>query len=125
MIMHCVNPLEKLPLGLSGSVSRSRLRPGDVHLYHICEEATGAVICLMIVFAPWAFGTTQGWSTGTMNGCGYFLGALLAIKLVIRRSKGLPSPRWDDSLPAANSVRPRRLTAARLNTILLLLTVAI
>jgi hypothetical protein len=49
----------------------------------------------MVVFSPWAFGTTQGWSIWTMNGCGYTLGLLLAVKLWIRARPGFCPGRWD------------------------------
>ncbi|HZR15883.1 MAG TPA: O-antigen ligase family protein [Verrucomicrobiae bacterium] len=38
----------------------------------------------MLIFSPWAFGTTQRWSSWTMNLCGYSLGILLGIKTWIR-----------------------------------------
>jgi O-antigen ligase/polysaccharide polymerase Wzy-like membrane protein len=40
----------------------------------------------MLIFSPWAFGTTERWSTWTMNLCGYSLGVLLLIKTLIRRA---------------------------------------
>jgi hypothetical protein len=42
----------------------------------------------MVVFSPWAFGTTQPWSIQTMNIAGYVLGVLLAAKWRLRG--GLP-----------------------------------
>jgi O-antigen ligase len=46
------------------------------------------------VFSPWAFGTTQPWSTWVMNGAGYLLGALLLAKLFIRVRHGYRPSRW-------------------------------
>jgi len=71
-----------------------RLRGRDVQLYYLCECFTEALIYLMVVFSPWAFGTTEDWSIGTMNAGGYALGGLLAIKLGIRWLKGYRPPRW-------------------------------
>src|SRR5690349_13460933 len=58
--------------------------------YHWIEELNALLILFMLVFAPWAFGTTEPWSIWTMNTAGYVLGALLFLKLAIRR---LRSPR--------------------------------
>ena len=51
----------------------------------------------MVVFSPWAFGTTQPWSIWTMNGLGYLLGILLGIKLVIRKWSGYQPARWGEN----------------------------
>ena len=40
----------------------------------------------MVIFSPWAFGTTQAWSIWTMNIAGFTLGALFVVKLVARRN---------------------------------------
>ncbi len=45
------------------------------------DALTEALLMVMVVFAPWAFGTTQPWSERWMNLGGYALGALLAAKL--------------------------------------------
>jgi len=71
------------------------LRAGDVLIYRVCEDITEALVYLMVVFSPWAFGTTQPWSIWTMNVAGYSLGALLIAKLAIRQVKGYRPPRWD------------------------------
>ena len=48
----------------------------------------------MIVFTPWAFGTTQDWAISTMNITGYALGALLLAKWLIRQQTGYRPHRW-------------------------------
>ena len=59
----------------SGNVRRSRpLRVLDVQIYRVCEDVTEGLIYLMVIFSPWAFGTTQPWSIWTMNLAGYLLG---------------------------------------------------
>ena len=35
------------------------LRARDVQLYRACEDLTEPLIYLLVVFGPWAFGTTQ------------------------------------------------------------------
>src|ERR1700682_5468452 len=74
--------------------ARLPLRPYDIKAYHACEDLTEAIIYLMVIFSPWAFGTTQEWSKWVMNGSGYALGLLLAVKLTIRGLKGYCPGRW-------------------------------
>ena len=53
----------------------------------------------MIVFSPWAFGTTQPWSITVMNAGGLLLGLLLVCKWSIRKSTGLTPERWSEGPP--------------------------
>ena len=76
-----------------------QLRAADVQLYRLCDEAAGSVILLMVVFSPWAFGTTQPWAIWIMNYAAYLLGTLLLAKLFIRKIKKFPAPRWDADDP--------------------------
>src|SRR5258708_12835988 len=71
------------------------LRAGDVQFYRLCEDLSEALIYLMVIFSPWAFGTTQPWAILSMNAAGYLLGLLLAAKLTIRWFKGYRAARWD------------------------------
>ncbi len=71
------------------------LRARDVQIYQACELLTEGLIYLMVVFSPWAFGTTQPWSVWVMNTAGYVLGAMLAVKLAIRWLKGYRPPRCE------------------------------
>ena len=106
---------------------RRPLLARDVQIYCVCEDLTELLIYLMVLFSPWAFGTTQSWSIWVMNSAGYFLGAMLAVKLAIRRLKDYRPPRWDDDWaepPGARSGR-RLLTSSRLTATLAVLTVAI
>jgi hypothetical protein len=68
----------------------------EVQVYHLAEYLTEFVLYFMLVFSPWAFGTTEPWSIGMMNACGYALGILLAIKWMIRWNKGYPTARWPE-----------------------------
>src|SRR6266704_931527 len=73
-------------------VSRPRTPPA----YRICDGITEGVLYGKMVFAPWAFGTTERWSIWTMNVGGYVLGLLLAAKWWIRWRAGYRPVRWGD-----------------------------
>ncbi|MGA2177920.1 MAG: O-antigen ligase family protein [Verrucomicrobiota bacterium] len=81
----------------------------------------------MVLFSPWAFGTTQPWSIWAMNGAGYFLGLLLGVKLIIRFLTGYRNPCWDrnrDEEPTGGSgERERATTGHFLSRVLAALTV--
>jgi hypothetical protein len=64
------------------------------NLHRSCDRFTGTLIYAMIIFSPWAFGTTESWSIRIMNVAGLTLGALLALKYSLRRSdSGVPDSR--------------------------------
>jgi len=96
----------------------------DVQLYRLCEDFSEGLIYLMVVFSPWAFGTTQAWSIAVMNGAGYCLGILLGVKLGIRRFKGYRPPRWGEAA-APEFTTKTILTESRLTVVLATLTVAL
>ena len=48
----------------------------------------------MVIFTPWAFGTTQNWSIWTMNISSFALGGILFTKWLIRRQTGYRPARW-------------------------------
>ena len=70
--------------GHSGIRSRAgsffALRAADVQLYRFCDDLSGVLIFPMLVFGPWAFGTTEFWSVRVMNFAGYALGILLSVQ---------------------------------------------
>ena len=77
------------------------------------DTVSGGLICFMVVFTPWAFGTTQEWSIWTMNAAGFMLGGLLLAKWVISLRAGYHPPRWGtDALESGGSelfpVKPPR-----------------
>jgi hypothetical protein len=80
-------------------VSRRPLSARDVQTYRYCDDLSEPLIYAMVIFSPWAFGTTQTWSMWVMNGAGYLLGLLLACKLAIRWRKDYQPQRWDDNGP--------------------------
>ena len=102
-----------------------QLRAADVPLYQLCDQASGGVLLLMAVFSPWAFGTTQTWAVWTMNFAAYFLGALLLVKLFIRKIKGYPAARWDAGATSDHQKRNRRDLARTATRTLAWLTLAL
>lgn len=92
------------------------LRAADVQLYRICDDLSGMLIFPMLVFSPWAFGTTQHWSIWTMNIAGYSLGILLLIKVFIRGTKGYTALRWDNFSSHSLTKTHHRHPVARLLT---------
>jgi len=80
----------------------------------------------MLVFSPWAFGTTQPWAIWCMNGAGYVLGLLLLAKLFIRHWKQYPALRWDSfSTRSGVPSRQRQRAARQLILVLAGLTLAV
>ncbi len=64
--------------------------------YRFCDQLSEGIIYAMIVFSPWAFGTTEPWAIWVMNTAGYALGALLAAKWAVRLFGRYSPPRWGD-----------------------------
>jgi hypothetical protein len=109
---------------LSGSLFA--LRAADVQLYRICDDLSGMLIFPMLVFGPWALGTTDAWSIWTMNIAGYALGILLLAKFFIRGSKGYTALRWENfSSHSATKTRHRHPLARLLTRSLAGLTLAV
>ena len=76
--------------------SRSGVGYDDPPLYTVCERLTEVILYAMVVFGPWAFGTTQPWAIQVMNTAGFALGGLLGLKWIVRRATSHQPPRWDD-----------------------------
>lgn len=91
---------ETMPESLPKS-RRSLVGVGDAPLVW-CDRFSEGLLYLMVLFSPWAFGTTQPWSVSVMNGGGYLLGGLWLFKLGLRwaarrqeSGPGVrPGPRW-------------------------------
>jgi O-antigen ligase len=100
-----------------------------LRLYRVCDAVSENILYLMVVFSPWAFGTTQAWSIWVMNVAGYFLGLLLAVKLMIRFLTGYRNPRWsrnrDQSSTDETGSRGAPSAGCLLSRILAVLTVLI
>lgn len=88
----------------------------DVQLYRFSDELSGALILPMLVFSPWAFGTTEPWSIWCMNWAGFALSLLLLLKLFIRLGKQYPAPRWDHFSSRSGTLSRHRPRASRLLT---------
>ena len=102
------------------------LRALDVQVYRLCDDLSGALILPMLVFGPWAFGTTQPWSIACMNAAGFALGLLLLLKLFIRKAKGYPAPRWENySVRSGNFLRRTHPATRLLTRTLAVLTLAV
>jgi hypothetical protein len=75
--------------------------------YRVADILSELIIYFMVLFSPWAFGTTQTWSIWTMNTAAYILGALLLIKWCMRYATRFTPERWG-ILPST----PRSLATA-------------
>jgi hypothetical protein len=42
--------------------------------YRVCDGITEGLLYAMVIFTPWAFGTTQAWSIWAMNIAAYIVG---------------------------------------------------
>jgi len=60
----------------------------------VADRLTEWFLYAIVVFSPWAFGTTQVWAMWVMNVCGYTLGALLLFKWAVRKASGYYPARW-------------------------------
>lgn len=97
-----------------------------MQIYRLCDDLSGPILMAMLVFSPWAFGTTEHWSIWCMNVAGYVLGALLLVKLFIRGLKQYPAPRWDHlSTHSGRLSRRRHRWTTVLNRVLAGLTLAV
>ena len=83
------------PAQPTSATDRSRLTLAAILFYERVDLLSGGLLLSMLVFCPWAFGTTQPWSQWTMNVCGYAVGLLLAVKAWIRFRLGHEPLRWD------------------------------
>ncbi len=92
----------------------------QVLAYRDCDRISGWLICFMIVFSPWAFGTTEPWSIWTMNITGYVLGAMLLFKLWLRCRFNYRPARWN-----SDEIRSAQPASRFTVTGLAILTVAI
>jgi O-antigen ligase len=109
-----VNPVDKVYAS-----SFLKLSVWDVQFYDVCDWVSGWLIFSMIIFSPWAFGTTQNWSIWTMNGFGYALGILLLFKFFVRFLKNYSPPRWSDF---SRAVSRQNLSASKMTRFLAILT---
>lgn len=82
---------------------KRRIRQPKLHKW--ADKCTEILIYFMVLFSPWAFGTTEIWSIWTMNITAYGLGVLLVSKWITRWSTDFrPWP----SEPLKNEISPRQ-----------------
>jgi hypothetical protein len=92
-------------------------------LYRMADEVSEIVLYFMVIFYPWAFGTTEIWSIRFMNGAGYGLGGLLLLKWLVRWRTGYVPPRWGDGNMMGSSMSVRHRTGVTMVRVLAWLTV--
>ncbi|MGN6554646.1 MAG: O-antigen ligase family protein [Verrucomicrobiota bacterium] len=102
------------------TISRRQLSVRQWRLHEGCDALSGQLIYVMVVFSPWAFGTTQAWSIWTMNCLAYLLGILLAGKLALRQFTGHRPARWGQGKDANARLSSLLLRILALMTVLLL-----
>jgi hypothetical protein len=93
---------------------RIRQYTGLVRWHRLLDGVTEVVLLAMIVFGPWAFGTTQDWAVWVMNYGGYGLGALLAAKWLIRWWSGYRPAQWGQP-PQVQDQNPSPTNAASIH----------
>lgn len=98
-----------------------------LRVYWLCDGLTEAALYSMVVFYPWAFGTTQTWSIWAMNFAGYFLGIVLLTKRFIRAGTGYQPARWVNEMTGdeTDSVGAKQKDSRRLTVVLATLTILI
>ena len=81
-----------------------RRKTREPKLHKLADKLTEILIYFMVIFSPWAFGTTEPWSIWTMNITAYALGIFLVTKWIIRlASKYNPNPE-----PDINELSPKQ-----------------
>ena len=91
----CVSPPathHKDSTGSSKHLKQSIQRWGRI--FTAADNVSGALIYFLVVFTPWALGTTQTWSIWTANVIAFVLGVLLLIKKVALAFSSIRPPRW-------------------------------
>src|SRR3974390_746801 len=63
----------------------------------------------MVIFGPWAFGTTQWWSIWMMNTASYTLGTLWMLKRVTVWAQGFRPPAWGRSGPTSGRAHQHQM----------------
>lgn len=94
---------------------RRRIRhyTGLVRWHRWLDGATEVLLLAMLVFGPWAFGTTQDWAVWVMNYGGYGLGVLLAAKWLIRWQSGYRPAQWGQPLQIQDENPPTTEATSR------------
>lgn len=91
-------PRSEEPVGPEAPAARASLshpRSRTPRLHRVADAISEALLYLMVIFTPWAFGTTERWSVWTMNVTGYLLGGLLLTKWFVRWRRRYQPDRFD------------------------------
>lgn len=83
--------------------------------YAWLDRISGGLILFLVVFTPWAFGTTQAWAVNTATAVGCGIGLLLAAKWGLRQALGHAPTVWGGMHSASGEAGPRDSGAARLD----------
>lgn len=82
-------------------------------IFDLFDRLTQILVCISVVFSPWALGTTVGWAITTMNTFGFMIGFLFLGKWIIRfKCKYVPH-RWgfSDCAPSWRTKASKILTS--------------
>jgi len=74
-------------------------------IHKLADKLTEILIYFMVIFCPWAFGTTETWSIWVMNISAYTLGLLLIAKWVTRWATCEKISSVNDLSPKQNRLR--------------------
>lgn len=72
------------------SMAARTVRPLARRAHQLADACSGWILCLALVFSPWAFGSTTDWAIEALNVSGWLLGFLLAVKWLSSRVAGRP-----------------------------------
>jgi len=98
--------------GAESRLARTHTRTPRLH--RVCDGLTETLIYGMVIFTPWALGTTWLWAIWTMNVTAYVLGLLLFLKWFVRGRTGYQPERWGEATsPDADSPGQRRFAPER------------
>ncbi|HUS37313.1 MAG TPA: O-antigen ligase family protein [Verrucomicrobiae bacterium] len=64
-------------------------------VYWRIDSASEYLIYAILIFTPWAFGTTETWAIQTVNTLNYILAGFLVAKWITRLVTGFHPARWD------------------------------
>jgi O-antigen ligase len=91
--------------------SRSPSAPSRSHIFYWrLDSISEYLIYAILIFTPWAFGTTEDWSIRTVNTLNYLLGAILVAKWFTRLVTKFHPARWDGP-GALRGLRPAMILA--------------
>ena len=92
----------------------------------LMDVLTEVILYSMMIFSPWAFGTTQDWAISVMNVAGFALGIFLLVKWIIRWRFGSSNRGSTSAMqPRRYEMKPSRNFPKLLTRLLAFLTCAV